>query len=123
MGRNYFLSPLYLKNILYVAGTKSNLPLPISRPDGIPDSLISCWIGNTQMIKAALSDLNSHSLFDCHSRISDRLSRQQVKMSVQWIQMENHEQGRVMKFLFVQGKRSKAIPGELSGVLGEAGVK
>jgi hypothetical protein len=36
--------------------------------------------------------------------------------------MENHEQRCVMKFLFMQGKRSKAIHRELSGVLGEAAV-
>jgi hypothetical protein len=36
--------------------------------------------------------------------------------------MENHEKRCAMKFLFLQEKRSKAIYGELSGVLGEAAV-
>jgi hypothetical protein len=36
--------------------------------------------------------------------------------------MENHEQRCVMKFLFLQGKRSRAIHGELRGVLEEAAV-
>jgi hypothetical protein len=88
----------------------------------VPDSLIISWIDNTQLIKAALSDLNSHSLFDCHSRISDRLSHQKVKTQVQRIKMENHQQRCVMKFLFMQGKRSKAIHGELRRVLEEAAV-
>jgi hypothetical protein len=95
---------------------------PISRPDGIPDSLIISWIDNTQLIKAALSDLNSHSLLDCHSRISDRLSHQKVKTQVQRIKKENHEKRCVMKFLFLQGKKSKVIYGKPSGVLGEAAV-
>jgi hypothetical protein len=97
-------------------------PHPISRPDGIPDSLIISWIDTTQLMKAALSDLNSHSLLDCHSRISDRLSREKVKTQVQRIKKENHERRSVMKFLFLQGKKSKAIYGKLSGVLGEADV-
>jgi hypothetical protein len=76
-----------------------------------------------QLIKAALSDLNSHSLFDRRSRISDRLSHRKVKMSIQRITKENHEQRWAMKFLFLQGKRSKTIHGELSGILGEAAVR
>jgi hypothetical protein len=96
---------------------------PISRPEGIPDSLIISWIDNTQLIKAPLSDLNSHSLPDCHSRISDRLSHQKVKMYVERIKMENHGQRCVMKCLFMQGKRSKAIHGEFNGVLEEAAVR
>jgi hypothetical protein len=111
-------SEIAVKNI---GGAKSN-GRPISRPDGIPDSLIIFWIDNMQLIKAALSDLNFHSLFDYHSRISDRLSHQQVKMYVQRIKMENHEQKCVMKFLFLQGKRSKVRHGELSGVLREAAL-
>jgi hypothetical protein len=73
-------------------------------------------------MKAALSDLNSHSLLDCHSRISDRLSHQKVKTQVQRIKKENHERRSVMKFLFLQGKRYKAIHEALTGALGEAAV-
>jgi hypothetical protein len=43
-------------------------------------------------------------------------------MQVQRIKKENHGQRCVMKFLFMQGKRLKAIRGKLSGVLGEAAV-
>jgi hypothetical protein len=95
---------------------------PISRPDAILDSLIISWIDNTQLIKAALSDLNSHSLLDSHSRISDRLSHQKVKTHLHGIKIENHEERCVVKFLFMRGKRLKAIHGELSGVLREAAV-
>jgi hypothetical protein len=66
---------------IYLRGAKSNASPLISRPDGIQDSLVVFWLDNTQLMKAALSDLNSHSLFDCHSRISDRLFHQEVKMS------------------------------------------
>jgi hypothetical protein len=61
-----------------------------SRSDGIPDSLIIFWIDNTQLLKSALLDLNSYSLFGCHSRISDRLSDQKLKMHVHRIK------GRIM---------------------------
>jgi hypothetical protein len=44
-------------------------------------------------------------------------------MDVQRIKIENHEQRCVMKFLYMQGKRSKAIHGKLSGVLGEAALR
>jgi hypothetical protein len=74
------------------------------------------------MIKDALSDLNSHSLLDSHNRISDRLSHQKVKMYVQRIQIENHEQRCVTQFFFLQGKKSIARHGELSGVLEEPAV-
>jgi hypothetical protein len=40
------------------------------------------WIDNTWLVKGASSDLNSHSLFDYHSRMSDRLSHQKVKTQV-----------------------------------------
>jgi transposase len=36
--------------------------------------------------------------------------------------MENHQQKSVIKFFFLQGRRSKAIHGELSRVLEEAAV-
>jgi uncharacterized protein YerC len=71
------------------------------------------------MIKEASSDLNSHSLLDGDSRISDRLSHQKVKTHLQPIKIENHEQRCLMKFLFLQEKRYKAIHGDLSGILGE----
>jgi hypothetical protein len=79
-------------------------------------------IDNTQLTKPALLDLNFHSLLDCHSRISDRPSHQNVKTEVEPIKMENHEQKSVIKFFFLQGRRSKAIHGELSQVLEEAAV-
>jgi transposase len=53
--------------------------------------------------------------------IRDRL-RIYGTLDVQPIKMENHGQNCVMKFLFMQGKISKAIHGELSAVLGEAAV-
>jgi hypothetical protein len=93
---------------------------PISRPDGIPDSLIVSWIDNTQLIKDASSDLNSHSLLDCDGRISDRPSHQKVKTQVQRLKTENHEKRCVMTFLFLQEKRSKPTYEELNGVLREA---
>jgi hypothetical protein len=68
------------------------------------------------------SDLNSHSLLDCQSRIFDRLSHQKVSTSVQPIKTENHEQRCVMKFLFLQEKMSKAIQGQVRGVVEEAAV-
>ena len=97
-------------------------PPLISRPERIPDLLIILRIDNMQLTKGALSDLNSYSLLDCHSRISDRLSPQNVKTDVRPIKMEKHEQRSVIKFFFLQGRRSKAIHGELSRVLGEAAV-
>jgi hypothetical protein len=54
----------------------------ISRPGGIPDSLIISWIDDPQMIKGALSDLDFHSLLDCQSRFSDRPPHQKVKTYV-----------------------------------------
>jgi hypothetical protein len=36
--------------------------------------------------------------------------------------MEKHEQRCVMRFFFLQGKKSKAIHGELPAVLGEAAM-
>jgi hypothetical protein len=44
-------------------------------------------------------------------------------MSVHRIKLENHKKRCVMKFLFLQEKRAKAISGELSGVFGEAAVR
>jgi hypothetical protein len=38
------------------------------------------------------------------------------------IKMDSHEQRCAMKFLFLQGKRDKAMNGELHAVLGEAAV-
>jgi hypothetical protein len=43
-------------------------------------------------------------------------------MDVQRIEIGNHEERCVMNFLFLQGKRSKEIHGERSGVLGEGAV-
>jgi hypothetical protein len=97
-------------------------PPPISRSDGITDSLIAPWIDNTYLIKAASSDSNSHSLLDCDGRIPDRPSYQKVKTQLQRIKIENHEKRCVMKFLFMQQKRSKVIYRELSRGLGEAAV-
>jgi hypothetical protein len=94
-----------------IDGATSNGLPPISRPDGIPDSLIVFWIDNTCLIKAALSDLNFHSLLHCDGRISDRLSHQKVKTHLHIIKVENHKQRSVMKFLLFQ-----------IGVLGEAAV-
>jgi transposase len=74
------------------------------------------------MIKAALSNLNFHSLLDCDGRISERLSRQKVKTHLHRIKIENHEERCVVKFLFLQGKRSQVIHAELSEVHGEAAV-
>jgi hypothetical protein len=45
-----------------------------------------------------------------------------VKTHLHRIKIENHEETCVVKFLFMQGKRSKAIHEELRGVLGEAAV-
>jgi hypothetical protein len=77
---------------------------------------------NTQPIKAALSDLNFHSLLDCDGRISERLSHQKVKTDLHHIKIENYEERCVVKFLFLQGKRSKVIHAELSEVHREAAV-
>jgi transposase len=43
-------------------------------------------------------------------------------MDVHWIKIENHEEICAVKFLFLQGKRSKVIHAELSEVRGEAAV-
>jgi hypothetical protein len=97
-------------------------PHPISTPDGIPDSLIISRIDNTQLIKAAFSDLNFHSLIDCDGRISERPSHQKVKTHLHRIKIQSHEERCVVKFPFRQGKRSKAIDAELSEVHAEAAV-
>jgi hypothetical protein len=104
-------------------GVQKVIAPPISRPDGIPDSLIISWIDSTQLIKAAFSDLNFHSLVDCDRRISERLSHQKVETHLHRIKFENHEERRVVKFLFLQGKRSKVIHAEFSEVYGEAAVR
>jgi hypothetical protein len=101
-------------------GAKSNGPPLISTPDGIPDSLIISWIDNTQLIKAALSDLNFYSLLDCNGRISERLSHQKVKTHLHRIKIQSHKERCVVKFLFLPGKRSKVIHAKLSEVHGEA---
>jgi hypothetical protein len=94
----------------------------ISKSDGIPDSLIIACRDNTQLMKAAFSDLNFHSLLDCDGRISERLSRQKVKTHLHRMKIENHEERCVVTFLFLQGNRSKVRYAEFSEVHGEAAV-
>jgi hypothetical protein len=46
-----------------------------------------------------------------------------VKTHIHRVKIENHEERCVVKFLFLQGKRSKVIHAKLSEVHGEASVR
>jgi hypothetical protein len=76
-------------------------------------------MGKVLLIQTPLSDLHYHSIFNrspptCNGPISET-----VKMYVNQIEMNRHEQRSVMKFFFLGGKRYKAIHTGLKAVLGE----
>jgi hypothetical protein len=91
--------------------------------DPLVRSLIIPWIDNSQLIKAAFSDLNFHSLLNSDGRISERLSHQELNEHPNRIKIPHHEERCVAKFLFLQGNRFKVIYAELSEVHEEAAVR
>jgi hypothetical protein len=78
------------------------------------------WIDNTQLMKSVSPDRSFRSLLDFDTLIFGRPFHQNVKTDLTKIKMERHEQRCVMKFSFLQGKKSKARHRLLIGVLGEA---
>jgi hypothetical protein len=68
--------------------------------------------------KSPSSVLNSHSLLEPHIPILGISFHQKAKANANQINMEKSDQRHLMKLFFLQGKRHKAMYGEVSGVLG-----
>jgi hypothetical protein len=94
----------------------------ISRSDRIPESMMMRWIHNRQLVKSTLSDLSFRSLFDSQTLIFGRSFHQNAKTKLTRIKMDKDEQRWVMKFFFLQKKKSKAISGELAKIVEKAAV-